>query len=95
MDATLFWDNTALPTPTLTLPDTSISTFGLFPSFLLKINAFLVWFEKGEKKKFTKRRIRTRVDRIKMSKTHIPFRRELYTASSFEDRKEDFPSRSA
>ncbi len=31
MDATLYWDNKALPTPTLTLPDTSISTFWLFP----------------------------------------------------------------
>ncbi len=33
MDATL-WDNKALPTPTLTLPDTLFSTFWLFPSFL-------------------------------------------------------------
>ncbi len=51
MDAT-HWDNKALPTPTLTLPDTLFSTFWLNPSFLLKINAFLMWFEiwKGRKK---------------------------------------------
>ncbi len=42
MDATLLGQKT-LPTPTLT--DTLFSTFWLFPSFLLKINAFLMWFE--------------------------------------------------
>ncbi len=47
-----YWDNKALPTPTLTLPDTLFSTFWLFPSFLLKINAFLMRYEiwKGRKK---------------------------------------------
>ncbi len=38
-------DNKALPTHTLTLPDTLFSTFWLFPSFLLKINAFLMRYE--------------------------------------------------
>ncbi len=47
-----FCNNKALPTPTLTLPHTLFSTVWLFPSFLLKINAFLMWFEiwKGRKK---------------------------------------------
>ncbi len=47
-----YWDNKALPTPTLTLPDTLFSTFWLFPSFLLKTNAFLMRYEiwKGRKK---------------------------------------------
>ncbi len=34
-----YWDNKALPTPTLTLPDTLFATFLLFPSFLM--NTFL------------------------------------------------------
>ncbi len=72
MDATLL-GHKALPTPTLTLPDTLFSTFWLNPSFLLKINAFLMWFEiwKGREKKFANRRIWTRVDRVKMSTAHI------------------------
>ncbi len=47
-----YWDNKTLPTPTLTLLDTLFSTFWLFPSFLLKINAFLMRYEiwKGRKK---------------------------------------------
>ncbi len=47
-----YWDNKALPAPTLTLPDTLLSTFWLFPSFLLKINAFPMRYEiwKGRKK---------------------------------------------
>ncbi len=46
-----YWDNKALPTPTLTLPDTFIFNF-LIISFLLKINAFPVRYEiwKGRKK---------------------------------------------
>ncbi len=65
-----YWDNKALPTPTLTLPDT-FSTFWLFPSFLLKNKCFsdVIWNLKREKKKFAKRQIRTRVDRVKMSMT--------------------------
>ncbi len=45
-----YWDNKALPTPTLT--DTLFSTFWLFLSFLLKINAFPMRYEiwKGRKK---------------------------------------------
>ncbi len=45
-----YW-NKALPTLTLTLPDTLFSTFLLFPSILLKINAFPMWYEiwKGRK----------------------------------------------
>ncbi len=35
-----YWENKVLPTPTLTLPDTLFSTFRLFPSFLLTIDAF-------------------------------------------------------
>ncbi len=51
-------DNKALPTPTLTLPNT-FSTFWLFPSFLLKINAFpMRWDLKSVKKKFAKMQIR-------------------------------------
>ncbi len=43
----------ALSAPTLTLPDTLFSTFWLFPSFLLKINAFTMRYEiwKGREKK--------------------------------------------
>ncbi len=36
----LYWDNKAL-----TLPGTLLSTFRLFASFLLKINAFPMWYE--------------------------------------------------
>ncbi len=56
-----YWYNKALYTPTLTLPDTLFSSFWLFPSFLLKINAFTLRYEiwKGRKKKFGKRRDRT------------------------------------
>ncbi len=48
-----YWYNKALYTPTLTLPDTLFSTFWLFPSFLLKINAFTMRYEiwKGREKK--------------------------------------------
>ncbi len=48
----IYWDNKALPTPTLTLPDTLFSTFLLFPSFLLQIHAFPLRYEicKGRKK---------------------------------------------
>ncbi len=51
-----YWFNKALPTPTLTLPDTLFSYFWSFPSFLLKINAFLMWYEiwKGRKKSLAK-----------------------------------------
>ncbi len=47
-----YWYNKALYTPTLTLPDI-FSTFWLFPSFLLKINAFTMRYEiwKGREKK--------------------------------------------
>ncbi len=56
-----YWDTKALlhPNPTQYL----FSTFKLFPSFLLKINAFPIRFEKGEKK-FGQRWIRTRVDHV-------------------------------
>ncbi len=47
-----YWDNKALPTPTLTLPDTSFSPFWLFPSFLLKIIAFPMWYEIWKGRKF-------------------------------------------
>ncbi len=46
-----YWDNKALPTPTLTLPDTLFSTFWLFPSFLLKINAFPMRYEIWKERK--------------------------------------------
>ncbi len=68
MDAALLVQYKALSAPTLTLPDTLFSTFWLFPSFLLKINAFTMRYEiwKGrEKKKFGQRRDRTLVDRFK------------------------------
>ncbi len=47
-----------------------IFNFLLFPSFLLKINAFLMWFEKGEKK-LSKRRIQTWVDHVKSNMTRV------------------------
>ncbi len=49
-----YWDNKSLPTSTLTLPDTLSSTFRLFPSLLLKIHAFPMWYLiwKGREKKF-------------------------------------------
>ncbi len=52
--------NKALPTPTLTLPNTLFSTFWLFPSFPLKINAFTMRDEiwKGRKKSLAKGRIK-------------------------------------
>ncbi len=52
MDAALLVQYKALSAPTLTLPDT-FSTFWLFPSFLLKINAFTMRYEiwKGREKK--------------------------------------------
>ncbi len=57
MDATLlpYWDNKALPTPTLTLPDTLLIISFIF---IKKINAFLMWFEiwKGRKKSLPKGR---------------------------------------
>ncbi len=62
MDAALLVQYKALSAPTLTLPVTLFSTFWLFPSFLLKINAFTKRFEiwKGrEKKKFGQRWDRT------------------------------------
>ncbi len=62
MDAALLVQYKALSAPTLTLPDTLFSTFWLFPSFLLKINAFTMRYEiwKGrEKKKFGQRWDRT------------------------------------
>ncbi len=49
-----YWDNKATLTPTLTLPDTLFSTFLLFPSFLLQINAFLILNLKREKKSLSK-----------------------------------------
>ncbi len=51
MNATLYWDNKALPTSTLTLPHTLFYMFWLFPSFLWKINAFPMRYEiwKGRK----------------------------------------------
>ncbi len=51
-----YWVNKTLPTPTLTLPDNLFSTFSLFPSFLLKINAFPMRYEiwKGRKKSLAK-----------------------------------------
>ncbi len=68
-----YWDNKALPTPTLTQPDTLFLTFRLF-SWLLKINAFPMWNEiwKGRIKK----RI-ARVDRVIMT-THFT----LYCSST-------------
>ncbi len=61
-----YWDNKALPTPTLTLPYILFSTFWLFSLSLLKNKCFSdcnLEFEK--EKKIGKRRIRTRVDRFK------------------------------
>ncbi len=60
-----YWDNKALPTPTLTLPDTFIFNF-LIIFIFIEINAFPVRYEiwKGEKK-FGKRRARTLVYRVK------------------------------
>ncbi len=71
MDAALLVQYKAPSAPTLTLPDTLFSTFWLFPSFLLKINAFTMRYEiwKGrEKKKFgqsVKGGIEPLVDRVK------------------------------
>ncbi len=45
MDAALLVQYKALSAPTLTLPVTLFSTFWLFLSFLLKINAFTMRFE--------------------------------------------------
>ncbi len=47
-----YWDNKALPTPTLTLPDTLFSTF-LIISFIFIENKCLsdaIWYLKREKK---------------------------------------------
>ncbi len=48
-----YWDNKALPTPTLTLPDTFIFNF-LIISFIFYLKEMFFWcdmrFEKGEKK---------------------------------------------
>ncbi len=65
MDAALLVQYKALSAPTLTLPDT-FSTFWLFPSFLLKINAFTMRYEiwKGREKK-RQGRIEPLVDRVK------------------------------
>ncbi len=69
MDAALLVQYKALSAPTLTLPDTLFSTFWLFPSFLLKINAFTMRFEiwKGREKKKSsaKSGIEPLVDRVK------------------------------
>ncbi len=67
MDATLYWDNKALPTPTLTLPDTFIFNFLVISFIFIENKCFsgVIW--KG-RKKFAKRLIRTRVDRVKMSR---------------------------
>ncbi len=53
MDASLLVQYKALSAPTLTLPDTLLSTLWLFTSFLLKINAFTMRYEiwKGREKK--------------------------------------------
>ncbi len=40
-----YLDNNVLPTPTQTLSNILFSTFWLFPSFLLKINAFPMLYE--------------------------------------------------
>ncbi len=58
-----YWDNKALPTPTLTLPDTLFSTFWLFPSFFIenKCPSDVM----GDKKKSGKRWIQIRVDHVK------------------------------
>ncbi len=45
MDAALLVQYKALSAPTLTLPVTLFSTFWLFPSFLLKMNAFTMRYE--------------------------------------------------
>ncbi len=69
MDAALLVQYKALSAPTLTLPDTLFSTFWLFPSFLLKINAFTMRFEiwKGREKKNSSAKggIEPLVDRVK------------------------------
>ncbi len=60
-----YWDNKALPTPTLTLPDTFILNF-LIISFIFIENNCLsdaICDLKREKKKFGKSR--TRVDPVK------------------------------
>ncbi len=48
-----YWDNKALPTPTLTLPDTFIFNFLIISFILLKINDFSMRYEiwKGRKKR--------------------------------------------
>ncbi len=54
MDATLNWDNKALPTPTLanhTPTRYFIINFLIISFILLKINAFLMWFEIWKKEK--------------------------------------------
>ncbi len=64
MDATLLGQK-----PSLHLPDTLNILIISFIFIKKKKNAFLMWFELGEKQ-FAKRRIRTRVDHIKRSMTH-------------------------
>ncbi len=59
-----YWDNKALPTPTLTLPNTFILTF-LIISFIFIENKCLsdaIWDLKREKKIGDKRRAGTRVN---------------------------------
>ncbi len=63
MDATLLGQK-----PSLHLPDTLNILINSF-IFIKKKNAFLMWFELGEKQ-FAKRRIRTPVDYVKRSMTH-------------------------
>ncbi len=73
MDAALLVQYKALSAPTLTLPDTLFSTFWLFPSFLLKINAFTMRYEiwKGrEKKKIGQRWDRTTGRSCQKDMTH-------------------------
>ncbi len=61
-----YWDNKALPKPTLTLPDTLISTFLLFPSFLLKIIAFPMQYEIWKGRNFWGQKADSNsVDRVK------------------------------
>ncbi len=73
-----YWVNKALPTPSLTLPGTLFSTCWLFHSFLLRINAFPMWYEiwKGRKKRFGKRWVWTRLDCIKK---HAPYQLHHWT----------------
>ncbi len=52
MDATLYWDNKALPTPTLTLPDTFIFNFLVISFIFIENKCFsgVIWNLKREKK---------------------------------------------